>query len=686
MKLENKSALGETQSVDRYIDIVVRENGYIQNLKISPSETSVPKGGTRQFELEWTGYGDYDTTGVTWIIANGKTASTISDTGLLTVGIDETKTILYVKAIHASSSRTAQAIITIVDHTHTTELVNAVDKTCTEDGNIAHYKCTACDELFEDALATKTLSADKVILPASHEYGTLIGKVPATCSSTGKEAYYECSACHTLFTSAKVETTDDALVIAIDETAHKLGTWKNEVSANCAEEGTKAHKTCEYCHKHFDSDGTEITDLTIAKNDHHLAGTVWKKDASGHWHACTREGCKDGGKVDFAEHTPSATEATETTNIHCTVCKYIIEAVKDHVHTPKPVAGYASACYRDGAKTYWVCAEGEHPCGKFFADAEGNTEITENIDAWKLIPASHTFGEWINETLPTCGTTGELAHKTCSVCHDSFDADGKKISNTVIEKNDDHTVTDAEALVSDQYGHWHVCTRAGCKSGGKVDYVEHIKSATEATETADIHCTVCGFVIEPTVGHAHELSKVAGYAETCTADGARTYWVCAGGEHPCNKYFEDADGETEITASRLNAYKTIPAHHTFGEWIDEVPATDDTDGVKAHRTCTACNKHFDAEGNEIETVTTDRLTPSDGDTSAPPDGGGTDEPITSDEPDEPKAALSGGAIAGIAVGGTAVAGIGGFSIFWFVIKKKKWADLILLFRSVFQKK
>ena len=40
-----------------------------------------------------------------------------------------------------------------------------------------------------------------------------------------------------------------------------------------------------------------------------------------------------------------------------------------------------------------------------------------------------------------------------------------------------------------------------------------------------------------------------------------------------------------------------------------------------------------------------------------------------------------GAIAGIAVGSVAVAGVGGFSVFWFVIKKKKFADLIAFFKK-----
>lgn len=46
-----------------------------------------------------------------------------------------------------------------------------------------------------------------------------------------------------------------------------------------------------------------------------------------------------------------------------------------------------------------------------------------------------------------------------------------------------------------------------------------------------------------------------------------------------------------------------------------------------------------------------------------------------------KTGLSGGAIAGIAVGSVVVAGLGGFSLIWFVIKKKKFADLIAVFRK-----
>ena len=46
-----------------------------------------------------------------------------------------------------------------------------------------------------------------------------------------------------------------------------------------------------------------------------------------------------------------------------------------------------------------------------------------------------------------------------------------------------------------------------------------------------------------------------------------------------------------------------------------------------------------------------------------------------------KGGLGAGAIVGIVLGSVAVAGLGGFSLFWFVIKKKKFADLIALFKK-----
>ena len=47
----------------------------------------------------------------------------------------------------------------------------------------------------------------------------------------------------------------------------------------------------------------------------------------------------------------------------------------------------------------------------------------------------------------------------------------------------------------------------------------------------------------------------------------------------------------------------------------------------------------------------------------------------------PKDGLSGGAVAGIVTGSVMAIGLGGFALLWFVIKKKKWSDLVGVFKK-----
>ena len=65
-------------------------------------------------------------------------------------------------------------------------------------------------------------------------------------------------------------------------------------------------------------------------------------------------------------------------------------------------------------------------------------------------------------------------------------------------------------------------------------------------------------------------------------------------------------------------------------------------------------------------------------------GGGTIDGEIAPAPD--KNGLSGGQIAGIVIGSIAGVGIVGFAIFWFVVKKKTFADLISAIKALFNKK
>ena len=355
--------------------VPVYENGQITGVTISPENTSVPKGGQRQFTATVIGYGDFDKS-VTWDIYDYSAGTTISQDGVLTVGIDETATTIRVEARSKGDTNILKEIpVTIINHTHTTTFVPEKPKTCTTDGNIEHYKCNVCGDLFEDAGAVKSLTEEQVKIPAGHEYGDLVPKQEPTCKLTGMQAHYKCSVCNKYFDESKTEKTEAELTIPINPNAHDFGAWIEEVPATCEDTGVKAHKDCNRCNRHFDESGNEITDLTIPTNDNH-DWNAWVSNGDGtHTRTCKRDnGHKENG-------TCSGGTATCTTKAVCDFCR----------------------------RTY------------------GDT-------------APHDYGELIPEVAATTTEFGVKEHKDCSVCGKHFDKDGNEITELKIAKIGTHNV------------------------------------------------------------------------------------------------------------------------------------------------------------------------------------------------------------------------------------------------------
>ena len=203
-------------------------------------------------------------------------------------------------------------------------------------------------------------------------------------------------------------------------------------------------------------------------------------------------------------------------------------------------------------------------------------------------------------------------------------------------------------------------------------------------------------------------------------------------------------GKMKYTATFVNTAFTMQekevdidfAPHTFGAWKDEIPATTEDFGMKGHKDCTVCGKHFDKDGGEITELRIakigthnvivngeskfyahgERATVTAEDKDGKVFKGWQDESgkivstnksytftvteattltaVYEDKssgggeitPPAKKDGLSGGAIAGIVIGSVAVAGIGEFAIFWFAVKKKTFADLIAAIKALFTKK
>ena len=85
--------------------------------------------------------------------------------------------------------------------------------------------------------------------------GTVI--TAATCKEKGKMKY-TATFVNTAFAMQEKE-------VDIDFAEHDFGKWQDEIPATTEDFGTKGHKDCKVCGKHFDKDGNEITELRIAK-------------------------------------------------------------------------------------------------------------------------------------------------------------------------------------------------------------------------------------------------------------------------------------------------------------------------------------------------------------------------------------------------------------------------------------
>ena len=373
-----------------------------------------------------------------------------------------------------------------------------------------------------------------------------------------------------------------------------------------------------------------------------------------------------------------------------------------------------ATCIADGMKAHYYCSD----CGKYFDESKKETtEAALTI----LATGVHTFGTLIDETLATCIAGGMKAHYKCTVCGKYFDADKN-------ETTEDALKTPISPYYGHHFGFWVEEEYATCQTPGRKGY----KHCSICNKDYDASNTVITDFVIPVNPDGHELGDlVAEVPATCKDTGVKAHRDC----NLCGKHCDP------ITRKEI-ADLTIPTtnNHTYGDLIPEVPATTEDFGVKEHKDCKVCGKHFDKDGGEItelkiakigthnvvingesnfykegESVT---VTAEDKEgkefvgwkdasgnivsteksytfevkdemiltavyqDKAP--GGGTIDGEIAPAPD--KNGLSGGQIAGIVIGSIAGVGIVGFAIFWFVVKKKTFADLISAIKALFNKK
>ena len=439
----------------------------------------------------------------------------------------------------------------------------------------------------------------------------------------------------------------------------------------------------------------------------HTSVAVTKKDGQGA--TCTVDGWKDYyqcacGKyfADEARTTPISDLETWKANDGKILAKHEYGNL-----IPEESAVHTQTELKAGMKAHYKCSV----CQSYFDENKNPT--TEN--ALIIAKPEHSYGDWVKDN--------EKHWKACSCGLKSSENTHQYDDNSDMICNDcgwDRTVQHTCGNATKQNGQGATCTVNGwkdyykCSCGklyteaactneitsfeewkngdGKIaaghsygDLIAKVDATCSATGMqAHFECSVCHtlFDADKAVKTENELTiAIDANAHTygvwtSNGDGTHTRVCtlnaehkengnCAGGTATCT--------EKAVCATCDTAYGNTAAHSHGSEWK--------TDANEHWNECACGDKankaaHTDSNNDGKCDTCEYQMTNGGGNTETP------DNPNnTPDDPNKDKDGLGAGAIVGIVIGSVAVAGVGGFALFWFVIKKKSFADLIAVFKK-----
>ncbi len=470
--------------------------------------------------------------------------------------------------------------------------------TCTEDGNYKYYRCT-CGELYEDADAKISTTAEKVIDKAAH---TDLKKTEAkepTCDSNGCVAYWFCTGCDNYYfdNNGAVGKKTTVEKVAIPATGHK---WVLVVGGY--KEGAPNHTIkCSVCGQkkdeaHADRPGDE--------------SKKWESDKDSHWNVY---GC--GTIMNKAAHTwnegvvtkgATCTEPGEKI-FTCDVCK----ATKTE---PIPVIAHQYEWKHDETNHWQECSVCGNTIDKAAHTFDTNNcaeDRTCNKCGFKKTAGEHSWNAGEVTTPATCTTDGVKTY-TCKVCSE--------------------TKTEPIAALGHAYGEpaWNwgedgktatatfTCTREGC-TAETTGHAQTVTATVSGKQKVAPTCTDKGTTtytatvtfegknysatkdVEDIAKIAHTLTATPAKAATCTEPGNNAYWTC----DICGQVFKDEQGTqpTTVDAETINATGHTPKTDwtTDGDYHwhvcdkcgavvgDKAAHTFDTNDCAVDRKCTICS-------------------------------------------------------------------------------------------------
>ncbi len=314
-----------------------------------------------------------------------------------------------------------------------------------------------------------------------------------------------------------------------------------------------------------------------ATGDHDFGDTWDYKEASGHAHVCTIDGC-DAHSAPVS-HTPGDA-ATEFAPQLCMVCSYEIAPKTPHQHTLQKKAAVEPTCTEAGNILYYVCTGS---CQKYFSDAAGTQEIVDKTSV--ILPKQgHDYSEKLqNDAHFKSGGSNckELCVywfncSRCTACaKDDPEASNKFYTGTLYGA---HEFDQTKYGYREENGHAHVCKTDGCNVHDAVN--THVKDTSSYQKDGDNHwrvCSDCGYVMESdehVFNNACDADcNVCGHTRAITHDyedeltkGSQTHWyACSVCGAKKNEATHDYDNACDTVCNTCG--HTRPITHSYAsEW------------------------------------------------------------------------------------------------------------------------